>query len=75
MGQALSRPAAEHARHSPTLPRGACYLGSSTEPKTAQPGSRTRIMPFYASLTAYEGHKISTKVIYFCFKAPFVESK
>lgn len=75
MGQALSRPAAEHAQHSPTLLRGACYLGSSTEPKTAQPGSCTRIMPFYASLTAYEGHKISTKVIYFCFKAPFIESK
>jgi len=50
--------------------QGVCCSESFTNPKPVKSDSHLCIKPFYTSLTAYEGHKISSNVIYVCFKAP-----
>lgn len=52
------------------LLQGVCHLESFTNPKSVKSDSHLHIKPFYTFLTAYEGHKISSNVIYLCFKAP-----
>lgn len=52
------------------LLQGVCHLEGFTNPKSAKSDSHLHIKPFYTFLTAYEGHKISSNVIYLCFKAP-----